>query len=859
VAEVMLHDAYYSPNVFRSESFYDEPSRIFAGWTREQFVPIDSALSEAYDKQNYRHATDEAGLRAILSERRLDLDSYRDPWGVNYRTSFSISENKNVVTFTSAGPDKTFDTDDDFTAFTRGFEYFTPTGKQMDAGVKAYFERTGDHLRSEKAVLDAMGVRELRDRWGKPYRMVFETEGRWMKIIVRSAGPDGKYSERGYGDDFNVWQTSVDYFEPIEKRIRAAQEKVKTAPMDEAEFRAQLLAADVNFDELRDGAGKPLYVTALRTSRYWDKVKLENVQKHGETGYVERRTVTPVTQEIMLFTIRGNGRDGNRGNWDDVNLMQVVHVLSEQSKDDPQPVPVTKPVSYKRNTGAIAGTVTDSAGAVIPGAKVTATNDVTKIARETETNADGNYLIAGLQAGTYTLKFTREAFNNTVISAVSVSANSTTQANAVLEIGGVSAMVEVTAGADVTVNGTSSSVSTTVTVDRITELPKGSNFQSLLKIAPGVQAEGLEGGFAINGASGSEQVFTIDGKDYVKDSTGKLVPYQPRATPRLREYFPETLLWSPEIVTDKDGKASMRFRMADNITTWKMYTIASTKDGKIGTAEKEVAAFQSFFVDLDPPKFLTDGDEIHLPTQVRNYTDAKQKVDVTMAKADWFSFLDADKKQAEVASGETQNAVFGFKAAMPIKDGRQRVTAMAETDSDAIEKPVTVRPDGREVVATDSRYFTGSERIDVNFPANSLANARSASLKIYPNLMAHVAESVEGLLMRPYGCGEQTISSTYPNLMILKFAGDGSTRRINAATERKARKYLQSGYDRLLGYQNTDGGFMYWGGRGSSDLALTAYALRFLADAAEFATVDPDVVKKAEAYLVSQQRGDGSW
>ncbi|MDM7921421.1 MAG: MG2 domain-containing protein, partial [Pyrinomonadaceae bacterium] len=42
VAEVMLHDAYYSPNVFRSESFYDEPSRIFAGWTREQFVPIDS-------------------------------------------------------------------------------------------------------------------------------------------------------------------------------------------------------------------------------------------------------------------------------------------------------------------------------------------------------------------------------------------------------------------------------------------------------------------------------------------------------------------------------------------------------------------------------------------------------------------------------------------------------------------------------------------------------------------------------------------------------------------------------------------------------------------------------------------------
>jgi hypothetical protein len=228
------------------------------------------------------------------------------------------------------------------------------------------------------------------------------------------------------------------------------------------------------------------------------------------------------------------------------------------------------------------------------------------------------------------------------------------------------------------------------------------------------------------------------------------------------------------------------------------------------------------------------------------------------------------KLTTAVDSGQSENTIFGFKAVRPAKEGKQRVTAIAQGDSDAIERPVTVRPDGQEVVHTESRYFTGSGAFAVNFPANSLPATHAAELKIYPNLMAHVAESVDGLLRRPYGCGEQTISSTYPNLMILKFAGGTRTpssasgggagpRRISEATERKAKKFLQSGYERLLGYQVADGGFSYWGGKDTADLALTAYALRFLADTSAYVEVDPDVVKKAQDWLVRQQRADGSW
>lgn len=826
VAEVILHDSYYEPNVFRSNSYYNEAKSVFGVAIKKQFEPVEAALNISYTKLNYLHPVNDASLRSILDTHNINFDEMRDPWDMPYRATFSVSKERNVVAITSGGPDKQFETKDDFTAFTAGFAYFTPMGNAIDTVVRNYHARTGDFIREEKTLLAELGVRELLDRFGRSYKFVFEPEGRYLKVRVRSGGDDGKFEKYDYyGDDFYVWTNQIDYFATNEKRITETQSSVKSIPMNEAEFRASLKFGGVDFGSLRDGYGNPLYITVQKTSRYWDRVTIENIQIYGETKRTERRTVTPVTQQIVRFTIRSSGRDGKSGNYDDFTLTQYVHVLSEQAKDDPKPVPLFQRIADSNSTGSIAGVVTDANGAVIPNATVIATNTVIGVSRTVSTNADGQFLITNLAAGTYVLKVEATGFKNVILQSIPVKANATAQADVVLDTGDVSATVEVTSGAE-SIDTTNASLSVNG-ARQITSLPLNTrNALQLIQLQPGVSGTGHE-----------------------------------KSTPRLREYFPETLVWQPEIVTDANGKAEIKFRMADNITTWKMYTIASTKNGKIGVAEKEVTAFQSFFVDLNPPKFLTNGDEIYLPTQVRNYTEKKQSVNVTMTKADWFLMLSEGTRQVGVASGKSENVVFGFKAVMPVVDGKQRVTAIAETDSDAIERPVTVRPDGREIVKTDSRYFTGAEKFDVNFPTNAIQRTQRAELKIYPNLMAHVAESVEGLLRRPYGCGEQTISSTYPNVMILKFAipGEEKPRRISISVEKKARKYLQNGYERLLGYQVADGGFSYWGGKDQADFALTAYALRFLTDASAFVAVDPDVVKKAESWLIKQQRSDGSW
>jgi alpha-2-macroglobulin-like protein len=226
----------------------------------------------------------------------------------------------------------------------------------------------------------------------------------------------------------------------------------------------------------------------------------------------------------------------------------------------------------------------------------------------------------------------------------------------------------------------------------------------------------------------------------------------------------------------------------------------------------------------------------------------------------WFELLGAARKRAEIKAGDAGQVVFDFRAVASVKDGKQRVTAFGSDASDAVEKPVSVHPDGEEVAQTASEVFGESGSLDMVVPMDAIKGSVRAELKIYPNLMAHALEGIEGILQRPYGCAEQTISSTYPNVMILRYL-EPQSEKLSAPmrkTAEKARRYAQAGYERLLGYRAESGGFSYWG-RGEADLALTAYALRFLNDAGDFIGVDEDVIADARKFILSSQQPDGRW
>jgi hypothetical protein len=825
VAEMILANNYFYPRVYRSWIDRTEAKSLYAETFRRQFAPIEDALKNHFEKTGER-PIDESGLREILRRREFDFEAVRDVWGNLYRPVFTINKTQDILTWRTAGADKTFDTKDDFDVSTVGFSYFQPVGKAIDRAVENYHRQTGKFVRDietlrAELLKQNVDLNRLKDRWNRDYKITFEVAGRNYVIRFYSFGANGYFQPNDWNtDDFEVWKNERDYFYRAEQRIaeilgQTVNRGARRFPKDAEEFQKLLRENDFALENIKDGFGRNVYLTTTSFSRYADKTIVEN----------GKQKITPVTEEVVNFNLHGTGADGFPSH-DDKILATFSGVVVEQSKENDFKKTEVKTVSFSGAQGAIRGTVSDAGGAAVAGATVTVTSeaDAANI-RTVTTDEKGEFLVADLPPGRYRVRIDASGFKSFVYENLEVKAQNVVEIKSALEAGGVSEVVTVSAdGAAMTVD---TSVGNTFSSRQISDLPvNGRNFSSLLTLAPGV----------------------VKPETKAEESTDSQ-----NSTPRLREYFPETLLWSPEVVTDASGKAEVKFKLADNITTWKLYAVASTKNGKIGVAEKEFQAFQPFFVDLEPPKFLTEGDEIFLPVQVRNYTDAKQKVDVTMAKSDWFNFLNDDKRQIEVASGASENAVFGFKAVSFIEDGKQKVTAIAEKDSDAIEKPVTVRPNGREIVRAETKLFSGAARFDVSFPANALPKTPRAELKIYPNLMAHVTESVEGLLQRPYGCGEQTISSTYPNLMILKFVkGDSKLKQT-------ARKFLQKGYERLVGYQTASGGFSYWGGKEEADIALTAYALRFLADARGFITIDEQVFAKAQTWLIAQQRADGGF
>src|SRR5438093_10763915 len=126
----------------------------------------------------------------------------------------------------------------------------------------------------------------------------------------------------------------------------------------------------------------------------------------------------------------------------------------------------------------------------------------------------------------------------------------------------------------------------------------------------------------------------------------------PEPQPRVREWFPETLLWRPELITDDQGRASVDIELADSITTWRILGSAVTADGRLGAIEKPIRVFQPFFVDLNLPVALTRGDEVAVPVVVYNYLDKPQAVDLALENAEWFERLDDAAKRLELAPNE---------------------------------------------------------------------------------------------------------------------------------------------------------------------------------------------------------------
>jgi hypothetical protein len=157
----------------------------------------------------------------------------------------------------------------------------------------------------------------------------------------------------------------------------------------------------------------------------------------------------------------------------------------------------------------------------------------------------------------------------------------------------------------------------------------------------------------------------------------------------IRSWFPEALYVAPEIITDRQGRASITVPIADNITTWRMAMLASTKRGALGSGTSSLKVFQDFFTELDLPVTLTQGDQVSLPVAVYNYSGSQGHVRLRLAQDDWFSLVaDSPEKSLNVESDHVEAAQFTIEAK---RIGKFKLTLSAEMEGAAKRADVVVR------------------------------------------------------------------------------------------------------------------------------------------------------------------------
>jgi hypothetical protein len=135
--------------------------------------------------------------------------------------------------------------------------------------------------------------------------------------------------------------------------------------------------------------------------------------------------------------------------------------------------------------GSMSGTVTDSTGGAIAGARVSATNTGTGQIREAQTGQDGTYVVPLLPPGTYTVTVSQTGFSTVTRSGVVITPDQVAAVDITMAVGSVSTTVEVSASAAM-ISTTEATIGQLINQTTVTELPlNGRNPASLVFLAPG--------------------------------------------------------------------------------------------------------------------------------------------------------------------------------------------------------------------------------------------------------------------------------------------------------------------------------------------------------------------------------------
>ncbi len=413
------------------------------------------------------------------------------------------------------------------------------------------------------------------------------------------------------------------------------------------------------------------------------------------------------------------------------------------------------------------------------------------------------------------------------------------------------------------------------------------------RIAPVAQTESLMmlGGVAGNRARDASYDLPLNGrqlygqraKDQPFERLTQLVALQ-RApnvkfdTVVVRNDFRSTVFWQPDVVTGKDGKATVKVKYPDSTTSWKATARAATSQNQFGIGESTTRTKMPLLVRLQAPRFFVVGDQVTVSAVINNNTDQAMTVAPTInADGVVVGGLVIDDKpvkgeQAPVnIAPNSEKRVDWLVSVLQPGNAKLKVTARSDKFADAMERSLPVHEHGIEKFLAKSGKLRGDEvTIKLDLPKERKPDTTHLTVQVTPSLAVTMLDALPYLIDYPYGCVEQTMSRYLPAAITAKTLKDlkldpevamnkvfGGIKQdfVNKTQPRGSRnlqqvnELVQRGLERLYDMQHADGGWGWWK-EGESDHFMTAYVVwgMSLGQAADVRCKD-DVLIRGAAFL----------
>ncbi|HEY1188653.1 MAG TPA: alpha-2-macroglobulin family protein [Gemmata sp.] len=333
----------------------------------------------------------------------------------------------------------------------------------------------------------------------------------------------------------------------------------------------------------------------------------------------------------------------------------------------------------------------------------------------------------------------------------------------------------------------------------------------------------------------------------------------------VRTDFTETVFWHPVLVLPASGKASVEFQLSDDIARYQVLVAGHTLDGRIGAVTKTIEARKPFSLDPKLPLEIAHTDTVDVPVRITNDSDVRRNIAFSTTLGG-FKTSDALKDAINLDPNGKGRKFLKLNAGALEGDLSLTIegSSIPAADKDIIRRTIRVVPDGFPGVGSFSDMLEkGRARSSITLPKDVVPGSLKVRLEMYPTSLSDLVKGLDGLLREPHGCFEQTSTTNYPNTLILDYMNQ--TNQTNPEAAARAKALLDKGYGRLTSFEcrdtplSTKHGFEWFGQADNQHEALTAYGLLQFKDMTRVHPVDPELIKRTQAFLLSRRDGQGGF